>query len=116
MNNMQVQETNVNKKPQTESASSKTVLSLLQLSSLDKEESRLNDSLFKNKLIIIGNIITATAIIAIIPQDFFINERLALTVLSASLTEAPTNGTKLLIANLAVFKEMESALCERVFL
>jgi len=59
---------------------------------------------------------TATAIIAITPQDFFIIVRLALTVLKVSLTEAPTKGTKLLIANLVVFKEIESALWESVLL
>lgn len=43
-------------------------------------------------------------IIAIIPHVFFIADKLALTVLNASLTVEPTMGTKLLIANFAVFK------------
>ena len=105
-----MQETKVSKNPQTESASSKIEFSLLQPISLDSEDSRLKESLFKKRLIIMGSIMTATAIIAITPQDFFIIVRLALTVLKVSLTEAPTKGTKLLIANLVVFKEIESAL------
>ena len=47
----------------------------------------------------IGSIISAIAIIAITPHEFFINDRDEDTVLNASLTDAPTNGTKLLIAN-----------------
>ena len=72
--------------------------------------------MFKNRLITIGSINTATEIIAIIPHEFFINERLAVTVLSDSLTEEPTSGTKLLIAKRAVFIDKESTLWAIVFL
>ena len=106
----------VKRKPQQESASSKIALSLSALTSCAIEVSILKESLFKNKLIIIGSIITAMAIIAIIPQDFLIKERLEETVRIASFTEEPTKGTKLLIANLTVFCDRESALCERVLL
>ena len=105
-----MQATIVNKKPQHESASSKIALSLSALTSCAIEERMLKESLFKNRLIIIGSIITAIAIIAIIPEDFLIKERLEETVRIASLTEEPTKGTKLLIANLTVFCERESAL------
>ena len=38
------------------------------------------------------------AIIPIVPEVLFTNDKLAVTDFNASLTEAPTNGTKLLIA------------------
>ena len=50
------------------------------------------------------------AIIAITPQEFFMKERLEVTVLNASFTLEPTIGIKLLMANLAVLIEMLSAL------
>ena len=55
-------------------------------------------------------------IIATIPLDFFSKERLEEIVLNASLTEEPTNGTVLLMAKRAVFIEMVSALCDKMFL
>ena len=64
----------------------------------------------------IGSIISAIAIIAITPHEFFINDRDEDTVLNASLTDAPTNGTKLLIANRAVFNVRVSAPCDSTFL
>ena len=106
----------VKRNPQIESASSKMELSLPTFISFAREDKILKDSLFKNRLIIIGSIKTAIEIIPIIPEDFFIKSRLELTVLSASLTDEPTNGTKLLIANRAVLIETESALCESMLL
>ena len=44
------------------------------------------------------------------------NERLEDTVLKASLTEEPTKGTKLPMANRAVFNERVSTPCESVLL
>lgn len=116
INRTQPQQTRASKNPQIESASSSTPLSLLQPISLAREANKLNESLFKNKLIIIGSIKIAIEIIAITPQEFFIKERLDVTVLNASFIDEPTMGTKLLIANLAVFIERLSALWDRMFL
>lgn len=116
INKTQVQETIVKRNPHTESASSKMLLSLLTFISFAREDSILNESLFKNRLIIIGSIKTAKEIMPMMPEDFFIRSRLELTVLKASLTDEPTSGTKLLMANLAVLIDNESALCERVLL
>lgn len=63
-----------------------------------------------------GSIRTAIDIIPIIPQELLIKERLAVTVRRDSFIDEPTKGTKLLIANLAVFTEIESTLCAMVFL
>ena len=110
INKTQVQETIVNKNPQIESASSRIALSLLTLIIFATDDKILKESLFKKRFIIIGSIRTAKEIIPIIPEDFFIRSRLEFTVLKASFTDAPTRGTKLLIANLAVLIETESAL------
>lgn len=111
-----MQATSVNKKLQIESASSKIVASLCPLIAFDIVASIENDSLLRKRLINIGSIRTTMEIIAIIPQEFFINERLEVTVLKASFTDEPTRGTKLLIANLAVFIDMLSTLWVRIFL
>ena len=59
---------------------------------------------------------SAIQIIATIPHEFFIIEREEETVRKASLIEAPTMGTKLLIANRAVLMERESAPCDSMLL
>ena len=46
------------------------------------------------------------------PQDILIRDKLDVIVRKASLTEEPTNGTKLLMAKRAVFNEIESTLCD----
>ena len=116
MNKTQEQATRVKINVQIESASSSKTASLLLLIAFAIEERIEKESLFKNRLIKIGSMSTTIAIMAIIPQEFFISERLEETVLNASLTDEPTKGTKLLIANRAVFSEIVSTLCERVFL
>ena len=116
MNSTQVQATIVKRNPQIESASSRMALSLFTFIIFAREDNMLKESLFKKRLIIIGNIKIAIEIIPIIPDDFFIKSKLEFTVRKASLTEAPTNGTKLLIAKRAVLIDKESALCESVLL
>lgn len=116
INKTQLQQTRVNINPHIESASSNTADSLLQPIKRAKEVDMLNDNLFKNRLMIIGSIINAIEIIAITPHELFIKERLDVTVLSASFIDEPTRGTKLLIANLAVFKDKLSLLCVKMFL
>lgn len=116
INKTQVQQTSVRANPQTESASSNTVASRCPPIALDIVAKIENESLFKNKFIMIGNIKTAIAIIAMMPHEFLISERLAVTVFNDSLTLEPTKGTKLLIANLAVFIEIVSTPCAIVFL
>lgn len=116
INKTQLQQTRVSIKPQIESASSKIVASRCPPIAFDIVANTENESLFKNKLIIMGSIRTAIDIIPIIPQELLIKERLAVTVRRDSFIDEPTKGTKLLIANLAVFTEMESTLCAMVFL
>ena len=77
---------------------------------------RLNDTLFKNRLIIIGSINTTIVIIPSIPDVLLMRDKLVVTDFKASFTEAPTNGTRLLIANRAVLIDKESAPCAIVFL
>lgn len=108
MNNTQLQQTSVSIKPHTESASSNTAASFFAPIAFDIVARIEKDSLFKNKLMIIGIISTAIEIIATIPHEFLISERLDVTVLKDSFTEEPTKGTKLLIANLAVLMDIES--------
>ena len=50
------------------------------------------------------------AINAITPQEFLINDKLAVTARKLSFMLEPTRGTKLLMANLVVFNEILSAL------
>ena len=57
-----------------------------------------------------GRIIKAIAIKATAPHDALIICTLELKVLSASFTEAPTIGTKLLIAKRAVLRDKVSLL------
>ena len=116
INKIQVQITNTRKNPQIEPASSNIDPSLLQFKALDIDADRLNISLLISKFIIMGNIIKAIIIIAIIPQEFFIADKLALTVRNASFTVPPMNGTKLLIANFAVFIDRLSDACVKTFL
>lgn len=116
INKTEEQATRVKINVQIESASSNSVASLLLLIALDMVDSIEKESLFKKRFNIIGSINTTIAIMAIIPQEFLISDRLEETVLSASLTDEPTKGTKLLMAKRAVFKERVSTLCERVFL
>ena len=116
MNNTQVQHTRVNTKPQTESASSRIDASLPPPIARDIVAKIENEILFKKILIIMGSIKTAMVISAITPQEFLISERLDVTVRKASFTDEPTNGTKLLIANLAVLSESVSAPCDNTFL
>ena len=116
MNKTQLQHTSVKIKLQAESASSKTAASFFPPTTFDIVASREKESLFKNRLITIGSIRIATDMIATIPQEFFINERLVVTVRRDSFTEEPTSGTKLLIANRAVLIDKESTLWAIVFL
>ena len=58
----------------------------------------------------VGKVSSTTATIAIMPQEFFINDMLDVIVLNASEMEGPTIGTKLPYAKRAVFIESESAL------
>jgi len=111
-----VQHTSVNKNPQIESASSKIAPSLFPPIDFDIEDRMEKESLFKNKFIIIGSINTTMAMIATIPQELLIKERLDVTVLKASFTEEPTRGTKLLIAKRAVLIDKLSTLCVSVLL
>ena len=110
INKTQVQQTRVNKKPHIESASSKIAPSLYPPIDFDIDVNIEKESLFRNRFIIIGSIKTIIEIIAITPQEFFIKERLEVTVRSASLTDEPTRGTKLLMAKRAVFIEILSTL------
>lgn len=115
INKTHAQTTNVNKKVQIEFASSSIASSPLDPISFDIELSKPRDSLFNKRLIIIGITIIIITIIAITPQEFLIILRLLVTVLNASLIDAPTIGTKLLIANLAVFIDKESDPCDITF-
>ena len=65
---------------------------------------------------IIGSIISAIINIAITPHVLLIKLRLEETVRKASLIDAPTIGTKLLIAKRAVFIDKLSAPCAKTFL
>lgn len=108
MNKTQVQHTSVKRNVQIELASSRIEPCSSHPTILETEPSIPKESLFKNKKIISGSIITAMAIIAIIPQELFINDILVETVRRASFIDAPTIGTKLLIAKRAVFIDKES--------
>lgn len=116
MNKTHVQHIIVNRKLQVESASSKIAPSFPEPINRAIELNILKEILFRKRFMIIGSIITAIAIMAIIPVDFFMYDKLDVTVRNASFTEEPTRGTALLIANLAVFIDIESALCDSVFL
>ena len=93
------------KKAQIESASSRQEASLSAPIIFVIDARRLKESLYKNKFIIIGSIINAITIMAITPLVLLIMDILLATVLNASFIDEPTIGTKLLIANLAVFNE-----------
>ena len=80
------------------------------------EESTENEILLSTKYIIIGKIIKNTMKIPKTPQELFITPMLEETARSDSFTDAPTNGTKLLTTNFAVFKDTVSALCAKTFL
>ena len=116
MKSTQVQQTRVSKKLHMESASSRMEDSELPPISFETVAKIEKEILFKNKLIINGSINTTIEMIAITPQEFFMIDKLAVTVLKLSFTLEPTTGTKLLIANLAVLMDKESTLCESVFL
>lgn len=116
INNTQQEHTSVNKNPHIESASSNTEDSLVPPIILERLDKILNESLLRSKFIIIGSIIKAIIIMAKIPQEPFITEMLLVTVRNASLMEEPTRGTKLLIANLAVFIDKLSCPCANTFL
>ena len=103
MNRTDVQAARVKRKLQIESASSNIDFSPLPPNAPEIMERRLKEILFKNRFMITGNVITAIAIIAIVPQEAFKSERLALRVLKVSFTDAPTIGTRFPMANLAVF-------------
>ena len=64
----------------------------------------------------IGRTIRRTIRIPSTPHEPFIIPMLEDTVLNDSFTDAPTRGTKLLIANLAVLSESVSAPCAKTFL
>lgn len=115
INITQVQATKTSINPQRESASSNISPSDEQFSALHTDPRNPKESLYSNKCIIIGTIKSAIAIIAIIPQVLLITPRLDDTVLKASLIDAPTIGTKLLIAKRAVFIESESFPCAKTF-
>ena len=115
INKTHAQTTNVSKKVQIEFASSSIASSPFDPISFDIELNKPKDSLFSKRLIIIGIMIIIITIIAITPQEFLIILRLLVTVLNASLIDAPTIGTKLLIANLAVFIDKESDPCDITF-
>jgi hypothetical protein len=111
INNTQVQHTRASKNPQIESASLSIIDGFSFPSILEIELSKLNDSLFTNRFIIIGSIIKIITVTPIIPVLLLIRDKLEVTYFNASLTEAPTNGTKLLIAKRAVFIDNESLPC-----
>ena len=111
----QLAQTNVNIYKQIESASSRMTLCLSQCNIFDIDARRPKLSLFKNKYIIIGIIMSAIDIMAITPHEFLIKEREEEIVFKASLTDAPTKGVKLLMAKRAVFKVIVSTLSEIVF-
>ena len=106
---MQVQRTSDNRKPQIELASSIILHSIVHPKAFATEAEMLKNNLFKSKDMITGSINKAIIKIAIIPQEFFIIERLEVIVLKASFTVEPTIGIKLLIANFAVFIDRLSA-------
>lgn len=108
--------TNESEKPQIEDASSINAASFSHFKHFDTEHIMLNNNLYSNNETIEGRVISITIMIAIIPQEFFINDILDVTVLNASLTVDPTIGIKLLIANFAVFMEILSADCDNTLL
>lgn len=110
INKTDVQAQSVKRKVHIESASSKIAFSPCPPIAPDTMDNMLNESLFKNKFMITGKVMTAIAIMAITPQELFIDAMLELKVRRASFTDEPTKGTKLLMANLAVFIDSESAL------
>ena len=115
INRTDAQATKVNKNVQTELASLNISPSLFKPISFDTELKNPKEILLSSKLMITGMIISKITIIAITPQEFLIMLKLLLTVLKASFIEAPTIGTKLLIANFAVFIDKVSAPCEIMF-
>lgn len=82
---------------------------------MEIDESKAKEILFKIKYIIIGKTIKKTISIPKTPLELFIIPMLDDTAFKESLTDAPTKGTKLLIANRAVFNEIVSALCAKTF-
>ena len=76
----------------------------------EREEHRSNESLLKYIEIKTGKVSSDIHMMAKTPQELFIYPILADTVLTASVIEGPTIGTKLPMANLAVFIDSESAL------
>ena len=115
MNKTEEQDTSVSKYVQSESASSSIQLSLPLRSDFEIEESKPKEILFSIKYIMIGNTMRKTIKIPLTPHERLIIPMLEDTVLSASFIEEPTKGTKLLIANLAVFNETVSAPCAKTF-
>ena len=113
---VQVQAIKVSIYVHKESASSKIALCMPQSIVLDMPPRSPKQSLFRKTYIIIGSIISAMTNIATTPHEFLIILRLVETVRNASLIEAPTMGTKLLIAKRAVFIDKRSASCVRIFL
>ena len=103
INKIHVQITSSSKNPQIELISSKIPPSLQQPRDFAIALDILKISLLNRREIIIGSISSEIMKIAIIPHDDFTKDKLALTVLNASLTVGPTIGIKLLIANFAVF-------------
>lgn len=110
INKIEVQQTIASKNENIEFASSIIALSLLQEIPLQIPDKMLNESFESRREIMGGKIRIIIAMIAIIPHAFLIKPMLDITVRSASFIEAPTIGMKLLIANLAVFIDMESVL------
>lgn len=115
INKTHVQAIKTNINPQIESASSSISPSVIQPKALQIAPSKPKESLYNKIWIIIGTIKSEIAIIAIMPQVFFIIERLEATAFKESLIEAPTMGTKLLIAKRAVFIVIESLPCASTF-
>ncbi len=77
---------------------------------------KLKTSRFSSRDIKIGKAIKTIIIIPSAPHEFLMYDMLDVSVRKASFTDEPTTGMKLLIANFAVFIEIESALWDRIFL
>ena len=115
MKRIHVQQTMVNMCVQSALASSNISPCLSHFKIREIPPKSPNESLFKNRYITIGSIISAIKIIASAPQELLIMPRLAETVRNASFIEAPTIGTKELIAKRAVLIVSVSAPWEITF-
>ena len=95
--------------PQSVDASSVILHSCSHPKALEIPDIISKDSLLNRRDIMTGKVMSRITIIAITPQELFIKLRLEVMVFKDSLTNPPTIGIKLPIANLAVRIDKESA-------